>query len=242
MEGISLAEESIVTSVKQGDDDELIRSRFEQESLKILRRKIVAFKEELDKVGIDPLRAYRKSKESVLFESGLRAANLNEFIKRTGLYGPELWARLTPKIKSEFAVQSDKIGLRGIVDQIEYFDEEIIPVELKTGAVPKEGVWDSHKIQLGAYIIILRESTGKIIRKGYVRYLDSGERRDVVMNPFLEHKILKMTSEVRVCLSREEPPGHPDNVNKCKSCGLYAQCHDEMLLRGLLDSKTSKKQ
>jgi len=50
-----------------------------------------------------------------------------------------------PILISEQRIGSDKLQLKGIVDRIEVYENGYVPVELKTGKIPKEGVWPGHR-------------------------------------------------------------------------------------------------
>ena len=64
----------------------------------------------------------------------------------------------------------DKVtGLRGRPDQIVIIDGEFIPVEQKTGKIPKKP-HQSHRLQLLAYISLVESSTGKSPSYGILRY------------------------------------------------------------------------
>jgi CRISPR-associated protein Cas4 len=146
-----------------------------------------------------------------------------------------LWDKLTPKIESEFKIASDSLELKGIVDQIEVYPSGRVPIELKTGSMPKEGVWPGHRIQLGAYALLMEERFGKKIKEGFVHYLDPNIRRQVVINPFLRQEVKELKNKIRQMLDGKDIPAAADNENKCKKCGLREQCVDEKLLNKLLN-------
>jgi CRISPR/Cas system-associated exonuclease Cas4 (RecB family) len=179
-------DEDFVKSINDSIDEKTLVDKYNQLCLKILKLSIVAQRGKLESVGLSPLDAYKDAKDNVLKATDLRAKNLWNFMEQHKIFGEELWLRLVPKIVSEQSVESRKMNLRGIVDHIEEYGDMYIPVELKTGSAPREGCWDSHKIQIGAYILILNEMRGSDIKKGIVRYLDVEEDRAVIMNPFLK--------------------------------------------------------
>jgi CRISPR-associated protein Cas4 len=227
---INKEESLIVRSVIQELSHDEIREKYHNHYLKHLKKAVADHKYELEEVGLNLLEAYRKIKELVLQESDIRAENLIAFIQKNNVYGDELWERLTPKIESEFYLESEKLGLKGIIDNIERYEDIYIPIELKTGNAPREGAWDGHKIQLGAYLLMLSDKLGKEVNKGYIRYLDISENRSIVMNPFLRMKITDMVKKVNDCLSSKEVPDFCGSENKCRSCGLRERCYDKELI------------
>ena len=63
----------------------------------------------------------------------------------------------------------ERTGLRGRPDQIVIVDGEFIPVEQKTGKIPKRP-HDSHRMQVLAYLHLVEVSTKKSSPYGVIRY------------------------------------------------------------------------
>ncbi len=84
------------------------------------------------------------------------------------VYGSDLWEKLTPKITSEIRLESEKLNLKGIIDQLEIYGQGIVPIELKTGSCPKEGVWDNHRIQAGAYALLAEEYFNSKVKEAFI--------------------------------------------------------------------------
>jgi CRISPR/Cas system-associated exonuclease Cas4 (RecB family) len=122
------------------------------------------------------------------------------------------------------------LKLKGKLDQLEQYPDRIIPLEFKTGSCPQRGVWPGHQLQMGAYLMLLRQEHPNI-SEGIVRYLDAREDRSVMLNQFLEEKILRIRDDIINLLGSKELPDFVDNRNKCKSCQLKEKCHDEKFLR-----------
>ena len=72
--------------------------------------------------------------------------------------------------------------------------------------MPERGLWPGHKIQLGAYLLLLEEKANKPIEEGFVRYLDSNETRQLTMNPFLRGEIIELIGKVNTLLKAKELP------------------------------------
>jgi CRISPR-associated protein Cas4 len=199
-----------------------------------LREAIRNNRSELEKLQIDMRQLFKETWPLILSESKLRATNTFKFAQRYNVFGDELWEKLTPKIESEFFLESQNIGLRGIIDQVEIYENDFVPYELKTGKMPEKGVWPNHKIQTGAYILLLQEKFNKPVKEAFVKYLDFDEARQVTMNPFLKEEIFALIKKVNETLIQKELPVYTQNENKCKNCELNNECHDEPMLRSLL--------
>ncbi|MBU1704250.1 MAG: CRISPR-associated protein Cas4, partial [Nanoarchaeota archaeon] len=173
-------------------------------------------------------------------EAGTRSKQLFDFFSKHNVFGEELWQKLTPKILSEQKIDSPNLGLKGIIDQIEVYGEEYVPIELKTGKCPKEGVWPGHRIQVAAYALLIEDFFKKDVKEAFVNYLDSQERRQILMNQFLRLEVVGLIDKVKSLLSRYELPGLSGNENKCCMCSLKDKCFDDAYLKKLLEDKKSK--
>lgn len=178
------------------------------------------------------LERFRQKKEDamavawpiLLEEAKLRARNVHDFMQKHKVIGKELWERLAPKYVSEMSVASFALGLNGKIDKVEvHSDDCFIPLEMKTGKAPKEGLWDNHRIQLACYIMLLKEKYSHV-NEGYVEYLDVGERRKVVLNPFIENEVKELVSKVKTLINSAVPPEKEANKAKCAKCDIREQC------------------
>ena len=136
-EGIARSEESIVCSITEKKALEEIKELYKNEFSEILRNSIRKNRELLEKLGLDLQEIFRKVWPLILKESESRAASLHSFMEMHLVYGRDLWEKLTPKIKSEYRIESEALQLRGIIDQLEIYENGFVPVELKTGKAYK---------------------------------------------------------------------------------------------------------
>jgi len=236
-DGINKKEEDIVVSITKRMGLEDIQGLYKREYLKILRKAVTSNKKRLEDVKIGVLDAYKKSFPFIMEESVMRAANIYSFIEKNMVYGKELWEKLTPKIMSELRVESDELKLKGIIDQVHVYDNDYVPFELKTGRMPQDGVWPSHRIQIAAYSLLLQEKFNKQIKEGFVVYLDSKEKRHIAINPYMQEEVKQLVNEVIALLESKELPDFCDNENKCRKCGLKEKCYNKEEMGNLLRIK-----
>jgi CRISPR-associated protein Cas4 len=223
---INKAEPDIVKSISIADGLEDIVFLYKREYYKILKQSILGYKESLKEVGQGMNETFRYTWVQVTAESKVRAMNIFSFKSSTGMFGESLWNELTPKISSEVRVESSKIMLKGIVDHLEiHKDGGLVPIELKTGKAPQEGVWQGHKYQLGSYILLLEEKYQRTVERGMIRYLEIAESRDVSMNPFLRDEIFSLRDKVIDLLQSKDIPPIIKEKNKCAACELRPQCY-----------------
>jgi CRISPR-associated protein Cas4 len=223
-EEINLAEESIIKSVRSSKFEDIF-AVYAKEFLGIMKRQVIRNKARLKSVKIPLKRYFEESWPAVLREAEFRANRVFGFAKTTGFTGEKLWESITPKIKPEYRLESEALMLRGVIHS-----NIFVPVELKTGKAPKEGVWPGHKIQVGAYAMLVEEHFGVPVQKGIVRYLDTNEMREIIINPFLKEEVKSVLASVNKLLSSKEAPDFCDSDNKCKCCDLRNVCRDESLM------------
>jgi CRISPR-associated protein Cas4 len=233
---INKSEEPIVASITEDSTEQDIYRSFENNYSGILKKTIIKNKSLLRMLDIEPPLIYAKIMPQLRHVARLRTSNIMDFIVRFKVYGQELWDKLTPKIKSEFKIESQSLGLSGIIDQVQVYDDILVPVELKSGSPPKDGVWPGHQIQVAAYVMMIEDVFRIELKKGYVSYIEEGINREVVMNPFLRDRVLELRDKVKRIISELKLPDKVKNENKCRNCGLFESCHDP----DLLDQKLSK--
>jgi CRISPR-associated protein Cas4 len=222
---ITESEKDIVLKIKNADKQHLIDTH-KEEFNRILKKLIEEKRDLLEKNNLNSEEISEHLEKVLKYEIDLRAENLLENIEIHKVFGEALWNVLSPKILSEQNISSPELGLRGRVDTIKEYDAELIPVEMKTGTAPKEGIWPGHRIQLSAYMNILQDIREKTVKKGIVFYIDSNSRREVSMNPFLKDELRRKVHNVTVMLNGKLP-GFTENKNKCRACSLKDVCYDE---------------
>jgi CRISPR-associated protein Cas4 len=240
-DGINKAEESLVKSIKQRLKKEEILDIYKQKYSEILREVIRKNKRNLEELKIDLGEVFKNVWPLILEESETRASYLFEFIQMNNVYGEELWEKLTPKIHSEVRIESEKLNLKGIIDQLEIYKAGIVPVELKTGSMPNEGVWPGHRLQIAAYALLAQEHFKQEVKEGFVLYLDQKERRHIAMNPFMIEEIKDLIKKIDNLLSSKQLPEIVSNTNKCNQCGLRDICNNEQLLKDKLEELKNRK-
>lgn len=234
-EMINDSEERIVKSVKNKEILSEIGNIYEKEYIKILRQAVLKNKKELEKFDVNLKDFFNKTKPIFINLSQSRAFNVLSFSEKHNVFGDELWEKLTPKIQSELNIFSPGLELSGIIDQLEIYEHGYVPIELKSGKAPREDAWHNHKIQLGAYSLLIEEKFKTNIKEGFIHYIDSDSRRHVPMNVFLKDEVIELRDKVKKLLSEKELPSHCHNQNKCKVCGLYDNCYNERVMKKAME-------
>lgn len=231
---INKKEEKIVASIEKWQPLEELENLYKKEYLAILRKVIVSNKARIDELNIGVLDVFKKSCSFIIEESSIRASNVFDFIEANGVFGKDLWEKLMPKIISEMKVFSDELKLTGVIDQVHIYGDDYVPFELKTGRTPKDGVWPSHRIQIAAYSLLLEEKLNRKINEGVVMYLDTKEKRNISINPYMRDEVKRIVEEIILLIKSKEIPDYCDNENKCRKCGLMKTCYNKEDVNNLM--------
>ena len=234
-ENINKIDEQLIKNIKKATNLAQLLQIYKQEHSKILRNLIIEHKKELKQFDLSMLDVFKQVWPLIFSDSETRAYNLFNFIQKHNIYGEELWEMLVPKIESEFKIESEKLHLRGIIDEVHIYPNSYVPFELKTGKMPRQGIWPEHRIQLGAYALLLEDRFSVEVKEGFIKYLDSNKICHIAVNPFLKSEITDLINKVRALLNSRELPEVCSNENKCNRCGLKDICHDKVTLKQKVD-------
>jgi len=215
------AEQDLILNIKPSDLDNL-SSIYKQAYTGLLNKSIDKFEHDIISASMDKRQLFEESLKKFLDVAAYRSKFLVNLIKQTGLYGQDLINALPVKVKSEIFLSSKRLGLRGVIDRVEMMDGFHVPVELKTGSMPRDGVWPGHRAQLASYILLLNERFNS--NQGFIEYIDHNVRKKIVMNPFLEEEIKNLVNQVIDLCNSDTVPDVCSNPNKCKSCNLQNSC------------------
>ena len=222
----------IISKISQGDF-EYIFSLFKSEYLHLLKRTIVNNINLLKKVDLNIQEITNEFIEIFNTLAKSVAESVHELVVKHKVLGKEILKFISTEQSSEVFLESTELQLRGIVDAIEFSGENVVPIELKTGSMPKKGVWPSHKLQVGCYMLLCQETyEDKKIEFGIVRYLDFDEDREIFLNPFLREEIFKIRDKViEILEGKIVPEIFPlieDKINrKCVNCLYKKKCYDK---------------
>jgi CRISPR-associated exonuclease Cas4 len=122
-------------------------------------------------------------------------------------------------------LKSEKYGLSGRPDYIIEIDGEPVPVDLKSGRMPK-GPLFSHIMQVAAYCLLLSEETGKRVSRGILKYGDV--EHEIEFTPELEQLLLEQLAEMRRLMASGDVHRNHMRPGKCRSCSRRDLCSEKM--------------
>ena len=129
--------------------------------------------------------------------------------------------------KSSDLLLDEVSGLRGRPDQIVIIDGEFIPVEQKTGKVPKKP-HQSHRLQLLAYISLVETSTGKIPPYGILRYGDE-DIHQVYWDEHAKQHLHDNIIQVQRLMVEGGAKRNHEREGKCRNCSRRYACSESLV-------------
>jgi len=173
----------------------------------------------LKELKIDKLALFRQLWEQMSANAEHKAYSTFNMAKNNNLYGAALLDKIIAN--TEVKLESQALGIRGIADRIEECDGKMTVYEMKTGTAPNEGLWPGHRVQLAAYMMMLKEKYNKEI-DGMLEY--GTDCRKLTLNPFIEDEIRSLINTVTSARISRNIPNKTESENKCKNCGLKKYC------------------
>lgn len=127
---------------------------------------------------------------------------------------------------------SEKLGLTGRADMVEFHDDTPYPVEYKSG---KKKKGESEAIQLCAQALCLEEMLDVSVPKGALYWYGSRERVEVLLDAPLRTQTQQVVSDTRAMIEGGVLPP-PVLDRRCEHCSLRASCLPEALTTGYLQN------
>lgn len=114
---------------------------------------------------------------------------------------------------------SPGIHVRGVVDEILYLgDGSMAPLDYKF-AEYKDYLFDTHKVQLTLYAMLIKEIYNKPVIKGYLCYVRSNSKiREVIFSEEHFENALKTLNEIFSVMEKGYFPKRTSSKAKCIDC------------------------
>jgi CRISPR-associated exonuclease Cas4 len=134
-------------------------------------------------------------------------------------------AYLDSKATKPEMLVSKKHGISGRPDYILKVNGSDIPVEAKTGRVPR-GPLFSHIVQVAAYCVILEDISGKAPTHGLLRY--GNIEHEVEYTADLKKLVLDKAGDIRKARSAGGAHRNHNRPSKCRGCSRRAVCPEKL--------------
>ena len=129
--------------------------------------------------------------------------------------------------RAEHSLFSRRYQLTGKPDYLVETGDGVIPVEVKTTRLSGFDPYDSHKLQLAAYCLLIEDSTGQRPPHGILKYADA-----VIRLPYtddLRRELLAVLAAMRASDSAHDIARSHDDPLRCVRCGFRHACGPQAL-------------
>ena len=128
---------------------------------------------------------------------------------------PGMWGKV------EKPLYDSALGLTGKPDYLVKNHNQVIPVEVKSMWAPREP-YDSHRLQLGAYCLLVERSLGQRPPYGLLRYRNRTFR--IPYTTSFEDEVIGILEDIRDHKDMEEVRRSHEHPNRCARCGYRNRC------------------
>ena len=130
-------------------------------------------------------------------------------------------------------LESETWGIKGKVDYVRYRDGGIVAYEHKRGRSKGNEAWDSDRVQVTAYCVLLEEYLERPVTEGRVRYHANNKTVKLTIGDAARSELRASISRARALAASIERPPVADNDKLCAKCSLAPVClpEEERLLR-----------
>jgi CRISPR-associated exonuclease Cas4 len=123
------------------------------------------------------------------------------------------------RLVSGLPIRSERLGVFGYCDQVEFFDGVVVPVEHKIGPYLVGGPAD---VQVAAQALCLREA-GLTVPYGAIFSRHDRRRHVVALTDALLLRVERIVAEIRAAWATERLPP-PVADARCRRCSLLEDC------------------
>lgn len=132
---------------------------------------------------------------------------------------------------SRHILESETLGLQGRVDVLRRRDGALIPYEHKRGrsapGAKAREAWDTDRVQVGAYALLLEEAFGQHIPEGRVRYHADNLTIRVPIDEALRAMVTTAIARAKELGNQSLRPPVTSEPNRCARCSLAPVCLPE---------------
>jgi CRISPR-associated protein Cas1 len=124
-------------------------------------------------------------------------------------------------------LESPVWGIKGKLDYLRYRDGNLVPFEHKRGRSKGDDAWDSDKLQVTAYAVLLAEHLERPIPEGRIRYHANNKTVRVPIDELAIAHLGTAIERARVLAGSVERPPVAANESLCAKCSLAPVCLPE---------------
>ncbi|MDY0388093.1 MAG: Dna2/Cas4 domain-containing protein [Methanolobus sp.] len=173
-----------------------------------------------DEIGQVTTEIVDGASENIMTYFGEIQQNLSAQAKDPELY---LLAEKLSESDEEPFLHSEKLNITGIPYRLLEIEGSFVPVIIKTGKVPENGVWMNDRLHLTSFAMLAEDMHGSIIKSGFVLYARSGLYRNVNIHANDRRQVLKAIGRVRKIKEGSMPDKKESSL--CADCSYAEMCN-----------------
>lgn len=131
------------------------------------------------------------------------------------------------RVERGLPLWSDRLGISGIADVVEFPDDVPYPVEYKSGKRLKTVYRTAAQIQLCGQTLCLEDMLAVAVPRGALFFRGSQRRSEVEFDDFLRTVTLTTITAVRRMLAEQIIPAAVNDL-RCPNCSLIDSCMPEL--------------
>jgi CRISPR-associated exonuclease Cas4 len=120
---------------------------------------------------------------------------------------------------------SSRYRLTGRPDYLVRSQDDVVPVEVKSGAAPEQP-YPAHVLQLAGYCLLVEEQEGRAPPHGILKYGDRAFEIDYT--PALRAELLRSLDAIRRDLHARDVDRSHDEPARCQGCGYRNRCDQRL--------------
>ncbi len=132
---------------------------------------------------------------------------------------------LIAPLEIEPLMHSDKLKLSGAPSAIVCPDKQKMPMLIKTGNVPMQGVWKNDRIPLAAYSMLAEERYDQPVNSAVLFYASQGQARPVRIRPTERREVLNILKRIEKIKNGKMPQAKRGKL--CGYCPYEQMCQSQ---------------
>ena len=125
--------------------------------------------------------------------------------------------------KFHVQMQTESLGLTGVLDMLIITQEKVFPVEFKH---TNQRINMNAKYQLVAYGMMAEEFLDKNVECGFIYRIPKKSITTIPISPLLRQNVSSALDDIREMITRERMPDPARQRGKCVECEFRRYCRD----------------
>ncbi|RSD33216.1 MAG: CRISPR-associated protein Cas4 [Methanohalophilus sp.] len=163
-----------------------------------------------------------RSKQEIL---PMLQTRVEEIVQEIITISDEEMIELIAPLEIEPLMHSDKLKLSGAPSAIVCPDKQKMPMLIKTGNVPMQGVWKNDRIPLAAYSMLAEERYDQPVNSAVLFYASQGQARPVRIRPTERREVLNILKRIEKIKNGKMPQAKRGKL--CGYCPYEQMCESQ---------------